>query len=101
VTYNGGDFDGFVAKVSASGMDLTYAGYIGGAGKDGGTSIAVDGAGSAFITGATTSTEATFPETVGPDLTFNGGALFGDAFVAKVSTTGSRPGLLRLHRWHG
>jgi hypothetical protein len=44
--------------------------------------IAVDGNGNAYVTGDTTSTEATFPVTVGPDLTFNGG--YDDAFVAKV-----------------
>ena len=42
----------------------------------------MDGAGNAYVTGYTTPTEATFPVTVGPDLTFNGGA---DAFVAKVN----------------
>jgi len=37
------------------------------------------------ITGGTSSTAATFPVTVGPDLTYNGASY--DAFVAKVSTT--------------
>ncbi|MBI3988741.1 MAG: hypothetical protein HY347_03900 [candidate division NC10 bacterium] len=60
---------------------LIYAGYIGGDGSEWGFGIAVDRAGSAYITGGTTSTEATFPVTVGPDLTFNGDW---DAFVAKI-----------------
>ena len=38
-----------------------------------GHGIAVDGAGNAYVTGYTTSTEATFPVTAGPDLTYNGG----------------------------
>lgn len=36
------------------------------------------------MTGSTQSTQSTFPVTVGPDLTNNGGA---DAFVAKISST--------------
>ena len=35
--------------------------------------IAVDAAGNAYVTGRTDSTEATFPVTAGPDLTYNGG----------------------------
>ncbi len=52
-----------------------------------GQGIAVDSAGNAYVTGRTGSTEATFPVTVGPDLTFNGG--FEDAFVAKVNPSGT------------
>jgi hypothetical protein len=83
LTYNGGT-DAFVAKVNASGTALVYAGYIGGSGNDYGNGIAVDSAGNAYVTGYTDSTQATFPETVGPDLTYNGNT---DAFVAKVSVT--------------
>jgi hypothetical protein len=48
--------------------------------------IAVDTAGSAYVTGSTTSTQATFPVTVGPDLTHNSG---NDVFVAKVTADGT------------
>ena len=84
VTYNGSE-DAFVAKVDASGSALDYAGYIGGTGSDLGFGIAVDGFGNAFVTGSTNSSEASFPATVGPDTTFNGGAGGTDAFVAKVA----------------
>ncbi len=88
VTYNGGyPGDAFVTKVNAAGTALIYAGYIGGSGVDDGTGIAVDGAGNAYVTGSTSSTEASFPVTVGPDLTHNGGS--GNAFVAKVNATGT------------
>ncbi len=83
LTFNGGHSDAFVAKVKADGTGLAYAGYIGGSTSEDGQGIAVDSAGNAYITGYTNSTEATFPETVGPDLTYNGGS--SDAFVAKVS----------------
>ena len=85
LTY-GGSGDAFVAKVRSDGTGLDYAGYIGGVGVEFGFGIAVDGAGSAYVTGSTSSDETTFPETGGPDDTYNGG---GDAFVAKVRSDGA------------
>jgi hypothetical protein len=85
LTYNGGG-DAFVAKINATGTALVYAGFLGGSSWDDGIGIAVDGAGNAYVTGLTQSTQATFPVTVGPDLTHNG---FNDAFVAKVNATGT------------
>ena len=61
-----------MAKVNSSGTALVYCGYIGGSSNDYGRGIAVDGSGNAYVTGDTSSTEATFPVTVGPDLTQNG-----------------------------
>jgi len=87
LTYNGGIYDAFVAKVNSTGTGLTYAGYIGGLGTDYGSGIAVDSSGAAYVVGSTASSEATFPEVVGPDLTYNGGTY--DAFVAKVNSTGT------------
>ena len=84
LTYNGGVFDTFVAKVNAAGTALVYCGYIGGAADDRGTGIAVDFGGNAYVTGFTSSNN--LPVAVGPDLTYNGGF---DAFVAKVNNTGS------------
>ncbi|HQK25646.1 MAG TPA: SBBP repeat-containing protein, partial [Synergistaceae bacterium] len=86
VTYNGGFLDAFVAKVASAGTELIYCGYIGGDDWDQGCGIAVDGAGNAYVTGETTSTEATFPVKEGPDLAYNGGIY--DAFVAKVAASG-------------
>jgi hypothetical protein len=85
LTFNG-IFDAFVAKVNGLGTALVYAGYIGGAAHDQGEAIAVDSAGNAYVTGFTASSEATFPVTVGPDLTFGG---VNDAFVAKVNALGT------------
>ena len=91
LTFNGG-YDAFVVKVNAAGTALVYAGYIGGSANDQGfgIGIAVDSVGNAYVTGATSSSEATFPATVGPDVTYNGGISTGaDQFVAKVNAAGT------------
>ena len=87
LTFNG-VVDTFVARVNTSGT-LDYAGYIGGSESESGGGIAVDSAGNAYVAGFTSSTEATFPVAVGPDLTFNGGSVFGDTFVAKMNPLGT------------
>ncbi|MBM3310904.1 MAG: hypothetical protein FJY80_05290, partial [Candidatus Aminicenantes bacterium] len=86
LTANGGTVDAFVAKVKPSGAGLEYCGFIGGAGNDYAYGVAVDSRGSAYLAGYTSSTEATFPVAVGPDLVSNGAF---DAFVAKVNPAGT------------
>ncbi|MBN1922512.1 MAG: SBBP repeat-containing protein [Anaerolineae bacterium] len=82
--YNGGNYDVFVTKLSAEGSTLLYSTYLGGNDEDGGNNIVVDGAGNAYIIGATRSND--FPTTPGAlDRTFNGGQ---DAFVAKLNAAG-------------
>jgi len=66
---------------------LVYCGFIGGSWLDDGHAIAVDAAGSAYVTGSAELLDETFPVTVGPDLTYNSG--YGDAFVAKVNPSGT------------
>jgi FIMAH domain/Beta-propeller repeat len=78
-SFNGGVYDAFVAKVRADGTRLDYCGYIGGSSSDGGSGIAVDGRGNAYITGSTGSSD--FPVVVGPNTSFNG---IVDAWVAKI-----------------
>jgi hypothetical protein len=89
VTHNGIG-DAFVAKVSSDGTSLDYCGYIGGSSSDSGVGVAVDGDGSAYVMGDTSSDHASFPVAVGPDLTYNLGTFGGDTFVAKVSSDGTR-----------
>jgi len=91
LTYNGGNWDAFVAKVKPDGSGLAYAGYIGGTGSDFGNGIAVDSSGAAYVAGQTNSEQSSFPVLVGPDLTYNGpvGGSGTDAFVAKVKPDGS------------
>ena len=50
-----GDADAFVAQVSSSGSHLNYSTFLGGTGPDGGTAIALDSLGNAFVTGHTAS----------------------------------------------
>lgn len=83
---NGGYRDAYVAKIKASGVALDYCGYIGGDSYDEGLGIAVDADGCAYVVGMTSSSEATFPVIVGPDLSFNGDC---DGFVAKVNAAGT------------
>ncbi|HEX2178133.1 MAG TPA: SBBP repeat-containing protein, partial [Actinomycetota bacterium] len=85
--FRGGAHDAFVAKIAPGGTSLEWSGYIGGYGDDRAHSIAVDSAGAAYLGGMTSSSQLTFPVTVGPDLTYGGGAY--DAFVAKVKPDGS------------
>ncbi|MBI4491551.1 MAG: SBBP repeat-containing protein [Chloroflexi bacterium] len=86
-SFNGGYRDAFVFKLNPTGSGLAYATFLGGSGDDWAGGIAVDGVGSAYVTGDTTSTD--FPTTAGAfDPTFNGG-YYGNAFVAKLSPSGS------------
>ncbi|HEY6334143.1 MAG TPA: SBBP repeat-containing protein, partial [Blastocatellia bacterium] len=82
--------DAFVAKVNPTGSGLVYCGYIGGSGGDAGYRIVVDSTDSAIITGSTNSSPSTFPVTAatGQFATYSGGTVFGDAFIAKVMSTG-------------
>jgi hypothetical protein len=61
-SYNG-DGDAFVVKVNAAGTGLVYATFLGGNDEDVGSAIAMDGAGSAYVTGSTLSSD--FPATAG------------------------------------
>ena len=85
LSYNGGNADGFVAKVNAEGTELVYAGYIGGALFEIASAVAVDDDGHAYVTGYTNSNQDSFPISGGPMQTWSGSE---DAFLTKVSPTG-------------
>ncbi len=80
----GGDYDAFVTKLGPAGNALVYSTYLGGSARDGATSIAVDSAGNAFITGRTSSKN--FPLMKPFQAVFAGGE--SDAFVAKLDVSG-------------
>jgi hypothetical protein len=98
----GGGVDAFVAKFNAAGSDLVYSTYLGGAYQEAGYEdwilesgydIAVDGSGSAYLTGHTYSPD--FPVTAGAfDTSFNGPEECGgplscpDAFVSRLGGDG-------------
>src|SRR5260370_6287399 len=70
---------------------LSYSTYLGGAGYDSGTAIAVDASGSAYVTGFTRSSN--FPVTAGSFQTICGtsgtcNGYFWDAFVTKLTANG-------------
>ncbi|HEV2491575.1 MAG TPA: SBBP repeat-containing protein [Terriglobia bacterium] len=76
--------DAFVTKLNPAGSALVYSTYLGGSGADTGSGIAVDPAGSAYVTGYTASKD--FP-TMNPLQPEHAGGY--DAFVAKLGADGS------------
>ncbi|MEN6532014.1 MAG: SBBP repeat-containing protein [Bryobacteraceae bacterium] len=84
-TTNAGSVDVFVTKLNATGTALVYSTYIGGSSDDRGLGIAVDGSGTAYLTGWTASSN--FPVTTGVRQKSLGGGR--DAFVARLNATGS------------
>ena len=85
---NGGGDDAFVAKIDPAGSALVYSTYLGGSRGEGGSGIAVDSAGNAYVTGPTSSID--FP-TKNPLQPENGGGYpnTGDAYVSKINAAGS------------
>lgn len=83
-TYGGGLGDVFVTKMDPAGNAIVYSTYLGGSGNEGGFGIAVDGSGSAYITGSTNSPN--FPRANAIRGTFQGGIY--DAFVTKINPAG-------------
>ena len=80
----GAQQDAFVAKINAAGTALVYSTYLGGNNVDQGNGIAVDAAGSAYLTGYTASTD--FP-LQSPLRSSNVNSV--DAFVTKLNPAGS------------
>jgi len=79
-----GDSDAFVAKLSPAGNSLDYSTYLGGANREYGSGIAVDGFGNAYVTGSTESGD--FPTADSYDGSYNGNY---DVFVTKFSLDGN------------
>jgi hypothetical protein len=78
-TLHGGT-DAFVATLAADGSSLIDSTYLGGGGGETGTAISIDGAGGAYVVGATLS--ADFPTVGALQPAFGGG--LNDYFVAKI-----------------
>ena len=81
-----GFFDAFVTKLNPQGSGLVYSTYLGGpADVERGWGIKVDAAGNAYVVGDTKSGD--FPTVNAIQPTYGGG--LADAFVSKLSATGS------------
>jgi len=81
---NGGGDDAFVSKLNPTGSALIYSTYLGGSSDDVSTSIAIDTAGNAYITGYTDSSN--FPTASPQQSTYGGGQ---DGFVSKLAPDGT------------
>ncbi|MGO9948169.1 MAG: SBBP repeat-containing protein, partial [Steroidobacteraceae bacterium] len=75
----------FVTKFNPAGLALVYSTYLGGSSPTQANAIAVDSAGSAYVTGQTRATDFPTVNPVQPTNTFNNQ----DAFVSKLSPDGS------------
>jgi Beta-propeller repeat len=86
--------DGFVARFDDTGTNLIYLTYLGGSKDDLVSSVVVDAAGDAFVTGFTdspdfpVSTNALYPHISGVQNSRNK-AFPGDAFIAELDPSGS------------
>ncbi len=78
--------DAFITKLSASGSALSYSTYLGGSREEffGGTGIAVDGLGNAYVTGVTDSED--FPTKYPIQETY---PVYDNVFVTKLTSSGS------------
>ena len=76
----GGKLDAFIMKLNASGTDLLFSTFLGGAADDRALNLAVDAKGDTYVTGMT---DGTFPtrNALQPD---NAGG--NDIFIAKLSS---------------
>src|ERR1019366_3740974 len=93
--------DAFVVKLNPAGTALVYSTYLGGSGDEQGAAIAVDSSGSAYVGGATLSTnfptknayQSTYKGAGGNPILCSGctGPLidFGDGFIARLTPDGT------------
>jgi hypothetical protein len=77
----GGPSDAYVLQLNPAGSALKWSTYLGGSGTDAATAIALDGAGAAYVTGYTNSTD--FPVQNSYQNALNTGTY--DAFVSKLT----------------
>lgn len=77
--------EAFVGKLNQSGSAFVYLSYLGGSGRDSATGIAVDGQGSAYVTGQSISVDFPIANAFQPDKTFPGA----DLFITRLSPDGA------------
>ncbi len=81
--------DAYISKLNAAGDDLVYSTYLGGSNGEGGNAIAVDQAGTAYVTGGTFSTD--FPTKKAQQPTKAGDQFANNAFVVKLRDPAQAP----------
>ena len=77
----------FVTKINPAGSALLYCSFFGGSGQDYVSGIAIDGAGSSYVTGFTRSTD--FPTVGAVQDSNHDGPTGSNAFVTKLNAAGS------------
>ncbi|QQS40808.1 MAG: SBBP repeat-containing protein [Acidobacteriota bacterium] len=86
-TFNGGNCDVFVTKFDRTGGSLEYSTFIGGSDSDWAYGLALDSAGSVYVTGFTVGAATPYPTTPGAfDGSLHGSS---DVFVTKLNPAGS------------
>jgi hypothetical protein len=88
----GGSGDAFVTKLNAAGTALLYSTFLGGRNRDLGKAITANAFGEAFVAGSTNSPD--FPleaPLAGNDELGGGTGTSTDAFVAKITDSGTMP----------
>ncbi|MFW3145580.1 MAG: fibronectin type III domain-containing protein [Thermoplasmatota archaeon] len=88
-TFQGGDEDCFIFKLSDAGSFLAFSSYLGGSDTEEAASVHVDSNGEAFVSGYTYSSN--FPTTSGTVYPSSRGALDGFVTVMNLSTPPSQP----------
>jgi hypothetical protein len=83
-TAYGGKWDGFVTKLAASGATILYSSYLGGAGEEGGSQIAVSAEGRAYIVGGVESSD--FPTARPAQASLRGTK---DGFLTEIDPAGA------------
>ncbi len=85
---NRGSLDAFVAKLNPTGNAVIYATYIGGTGQESANGMAIDSAGTVYLTGQTASTN--FPISANAAQSrLNGGSAVTDAFALHLNAAGN------------
>ncbi|MDQ6937513.1 MAG: SBBP repeat-containing protein [Actinomycetota bacterium] len=83
------DSDAYVTKLNPAGSALAYSTYVGGTRFEGATGVAVDSAGSAYITGETNSTNFPTANANQPNNASAPGPNDSDSFVTKLNAAGT------------
>ena len=85
-TYKG-NYDAFIAKLSATGNALLYSTYFGGSNDEYSRAITLDSSGSIYVTGTTASSDFPTQNPFQPSIGSNGN---GNAYVLKLNPAGNQ-----------